>query len=1619
MRLRRLPWALLTVLLVAPAHSSPQYPLTVFFSTTLIDALSTDPNYTSLLRLLQRARLVPTLNTLNGSTLFAPTNDAIKHYLKDNQIWRNVFHDDHFVLNDNVQEQLRQQLFYHLLNHTLLAPPANEETHTYNTLHYPRKVPLDPPSRNPPPSPPWMPIPGGTLGGEPQRLRMFGNDQTAWVGVDAFGKGGSKVINTTQAGNGVVFGISKVLEPPSDLAHLVSQQPSVSYFHKVLTPEITKVLTSTSELTLFLPVDDAWEALDPYERLYLESEYATDDLHRILNMHAVVEDGVRYSDSFGKATNMTTIDGTTLQIVASSDQTTVSTARLVQPDIYASNGVLHLVDSLLVPPGALQLTPEKYLLALNCTTFVSLLHSVNLTSLINDTESKYTILAPSDDVLSVFGNAELPEKGSDELKRLLQYHFIPGRWTPEKLNDGMLLETALQEEGLAGGRQVLSVEVGSDHKLADKSIRFAGAGTIGSEINITNTLVYFISRPLIPPVDPLQTALPFLELSSFLAAIFSTSQADILRHTPHISLLMPHNAAFKRLGMLVSAHLLGASSTQDLEKVLLHHALNTVEYAQSLKNGSQHTFATLEGSDLQFDRLKNGSLYVSPSGGWTGMQAEVYVQDRLTETGVIHELSDILIPRSVNLTIGKLVKAAQGSTMASIAVKAGFEWVLNGTAPPEGSEWAEGLGGAGWTLLCPTDTAFKDLNLTQLYADTDGLRSIIAQHLIPSPPSQREFFIYDNDALYNNRPLPFDESPTYSTLLSASSAYGDLAFRWRDNSETKGYIVGIKGARGTDGSADWARVLSWGRSTNAGGGGVVQIDRLLTPYNPPWWIAYGAPTGVGFGGCILICLFFYGVRIIWKRDTTEATYEPSEAATAEEARGTAVESAKSFIAGGFGGVAAVLVGHPFDLTKTRLQTAAPGVYTGAIDVVKKTLGRDGVTGLYRGMVPPLLGVTPIFAVSFWAYDASKKLIFAATPKRTSETLSTMELAAAGFLSAVPTTLLTAPVERAKVLLQVQGQGGSEKYKGVLDVMKHLYREGGLRSIFRGTGVTLARDGPGSAAYFAAYEVTKKALTPAGSSPSELNLGAIILAGGTAGVAMWALAIPPDVLKSRIQSAPTGTYSGMLDCARKTIAQDGVRALWRGFGPAMARFSTNQPCNQGREEEGRSPSTSNTLAFSFRVGQSSEQVSPTHSACVRRIARNLKHFETWSTHQCCEQVSYSDLPEDTRAGVHDVFDVTGRLPIAWIDKSSKEFNFLTQFSTPAFLGFIQDAYKLCPALFSDKVENQSPEIPELYAEVSIVFSAWRRLRWMRKSKEKWSEADYVANVYNVFRSPAIRDSVHRVHCTVSLPQPLLHANMGTLASRILNTKTAVPDCAILIPAAAIRSLSHSEKSPFKVLKGHVTVVESGNTSKGSSFRYQSTPCANLPETPGFEFASSFWEDKKPIHQLLEDAYRQNRMSTASSLRHLYSLSIKAPVFGLVWASGTVRAHVDWCKVEEGKPPTILSAPYPGVLESGDDIFHEWQLDQPSDILAVFFLIRNLDQWTNKGFRARVVEGISTLVDRVVNKGEGYHPWKRVGELVAPSLAHAPQKENNSISASSESMPSMSPKNKPKRRRRQLS
>jgi len=155
------------------------------------------------------------------------------------------------------------------------------------------------------------------------------------------------------------------------------------------------------------------------------------------------------------------------------------------------------------------------------------------------------------------------------------------------------------------------------------------------------------------------------------------------------------------------------------------------------------------------------------------------------------------------------------------------------------------------------------------------------------------------------------------------------------------------------------------------------------------------------------------------------------------------------------------------------------------------------------------------------------------------------------------TLITAPFERVKVLLQIQGQkelkpGEKPRYSGGVDVVRQLYKEGGVRSVFRGSAMTLARDGPGSAAYFATYEYLKRRLTPkdANGNPGPLSLPAVMAAGGAAGVAMWIPVFPVDTIKSRLQSAegrPTigGTIRGL-------YASGGLKAFFPGMGPAMAR-----------------------------------------------------------------------------------------------------------------------------------------------------------------------------------------------------------------------------------------------------------------------------------------------------------------------------------------------------------------------------------------------------------------------------------------------------------------------------------
>lgn len=124
----------------------------------------------------------------------------------------------------------------------------------------------------------------------------------------------------------------------------------------------------------------------------------------------------------------------------------------------------------------------------------------------------------------------------------------------------------------------------------------------------------------------------------------------------------------------------------------------------------------------------------------------------------------------------------------------------------------------------------------------------------------------------------------------------------------------------------------------------------------------------------------------------------------------------------------------------------------------------------------------------------------------------------------------------------------------MDVARHVLRsEGGARGLFKGLFPTFAREVPGNATMFAAYEAFKRFLA-GGSDTSSLGQGSLIMAGGVAGASFWGIVYPTDVVKSVLQvdDYKNPRYTGSMDAFRKILKSEGVKGLYKGFGPAMAR-----------------------------------------------------------------------------------------------------------------------------------------------------------------------------------------------------------------------------------------------------------------------------------------------------------------------------------------------------------------------------------------------------------------------------------------------------------------------------------
>lgn len=949
-------------------------------SFNLIDLLSQSPEHTILVRLLQRTRLIPTLNRLqefddgSGLTLLAPTNDAFLRKKEEQEVQRQqalgvssdsptlweyliddqrdnsrllapassdcIWYNGICATGSNVNAIARQHLLYHVFNYTLpftlsddtgshspsdpLPEPGQPQLHT--TLHFPSRHMLSEPTH-----PGRVPIPdeedhGGLLGHHGQRMRVALVDnknkskaqklrfskkerRVLYFGTDERGEGGARSLGEDwRSKSGVIHFVDSVIDLPPSLDQVILTHPRLESFRRLIDNDTLQSLSTVPHLTLFLPASTAFEKLSTLESSYLFGglpEAALDRL-KFLAWHmsgsGMGDRAPVYSASLralGHVKLAMTLGGSVLVEANERDGTIkVKDAQVLQEDILTENGVIHLIDNLILPFGDLDMSIEATLRTLNATRFVELFYEARLEHYINrpahvhrQEGETFTFLAPRDDVIDVWEQSQPSRQRTSpfnenryrdyrkgpSVEEIIRYHILPGQLRPGSLASGMLLNTELRDWKLREGRQKMPVQV-DDSSASDKKgngdVAFGDANVLREPVDVKDAaIIYVVSQLLQPPSDPVQTAVSYLSLSTFVATIFSANLKKAVERAPGVSYLVPTNDAFTGLGLAMNYVLL-PESQHLLQALVEYHAIDRIVYMSEFDE-EEAEFPTLLptlGAKLAIRKQKSGSILVHKAGELNGTDSLVVKGDILTNTGVIHEVDRVQIP--FDLTIRDLLKGAKADTMEDLMVEAGYEYILNSTVPRSdrstSTSTSTSTSGAGFLVLVPTDGAFTKVNLSAILEDHDYLVRLVQQHLIPLADGE----IIDT-LLPDGRgdKLNMKDESSFATLLDQSqggpSKYGQVSFRRLDSGPAShfrrtssynslagdqgnpglGWLVGIRNTRGSSASRHSATVMAFGREARGirGAvhlerppvGGVLQIDTVLAPYEPGWFYRWG------------------------------------------------------------------------------------------------------------------------------------------------------------------------------------------------------------------------------------------------------------------------------------------------------------------------------------------------------------------------------------------------------------------------------------------------------------------------------------------------------------------------------------------------------------------------------------------------------------------------------------------------------------------------------------------------------------------------------------------------------------------------------------------------------------
>ncbi|RDX74781.1 Mitochondrial carrier protein CoAc1 [Mucuna pruriens] len=258
---------------------------------------------------------------------------------------------------------------------------------------------------------------------------------------------------------------------------------------------------------------------------------------------------------------------------------------------------------------------------------------------------------------------------------------------------------------------------------------------------------------------------------------------------------------------------------------------------------------------------------------------------------------------------------------------------------------------------------------------------------------------------------------------------------------------------------------------------------------------------------------------------------------------------KELIAGGFAGALAKTTVAPLERVKILWQTRTAGFHTlGVYQSLNKLLKHEGFLGLYRGNGASVIRIVPYAALHFMTYERYKSWILNNYPVLGSGPFIDL---LAGSAAGGTSVLCTYPLDlaRTKLAYQVADTRGSMKgvqyqsaaHNSIKGVLTSVYKEGGVRGLYRGAGPTLTGILPYAGLKFYTYEKLKSHVPEEHQKSIMMRLSC----GALAGLFGQTLTYPLDVVKRQMQVG--SLQNAAHEDARYKNTFDGLRTIARNQG----------------------------------------------------------------------------------------------------------------------------------------------------------------------------------------------------------------------------------------------------------------------------------------------------------------------------------------------------------------------------------------------------------------------------------------------------------------------------------------